>query len=60
MRKIDRVRFRDAIRVGAEEIYFAYNGGAKDYDIMLDGAYVRFNGTHVPMSNVIQFTLAEK
>jgi len=60
---IDRVRFREAVRIGPEELYYAYNGGVKEYKILVPkqflnhGAFVLLNDVYVPMQNVTQFTL---
>jgi hypothetical protein len=57
LKKIDKIRFRDAVRIGPEELYYAYNGGAKEYDIYLLDGFVRLNDVFIPLNNVTQFTL---
>jgi len=57
MRQIDKIRFVNAVRVGPEELYYAYNGGLKEYKIVLHDGYVTLNDVYIPMNNVTQFTL---
>ncbi len=60
MKRIDKVRFRDAVRIGPEELYYAFSGGLKEYDIqLLNEHFILLNDVYIPMTNVTQFTLSE-
>lgn len=56
---IDRVRFRDAVRIGGDEIHYAFAGGPKNFHITYDDVrcLVKLNGEYIPISNVTQFSL---
>ncbi len=57
LKRIDKIRFRECVRIGPEELYYAYNGGVKEYTITLHEGFVQLNDVYVPLSNVTQFTL---